>query len=231
MRKCLAILAVLLLLVGIARQIKASDSFVRERVVKLQSSRGSCTGIDVQAPSGKSYVLTASHCLILVENGKVEAVKENGQKETLDFIKEDPKSDLLLLSGLQGIKGIDIADGLYRHEQLHMIGHGAGADDYRTDGELIEERTATFAAFMVGNQAEFDKCSKMPKLHAEIEEIFLVCIMQTQDLLTTVPVVPGCSGGPLLDPAGHLAGIISGMDSQFSYMVRLSDVKAFMEKR
>jgi hypothetical protein len=38
----------------------------------------------------------------------------------------------------------------------------------------------------------------------------------------------GCSGGPLVDAAGHVLGVCSGTNSERSYFCHVSEVRAFL---
>src|ERR1019366_9353781 len=72
---------------------RAEDSYVRDRVLLVHSERGSCSGVRVKTPKGKTVVLTAGHCIELVEGGKVLSKDESGADELLSLVIEDPYSD------------------------------------------------------------------------------------------------------------------------------------------
>jgi trypsin-like peptidase len=203
-----------------------SDSYVRNRVVQLHLNGSSCSGVQVIAPSGKAYVLTAGHCRGLVEQGKVEATDEHNTKYYLDFIKEDPNSDLMLLSSPND-SGVSIAHNIYLHDHVHAMTHGKGFPTYRTDGEALSLNKTEFAEFEIKSLEDIAACL-LPKNKISQEDAS--CRVLTVEMVATASIVPGSSGGPLLDDSGSLVGIASCTDGYFGSFVSLADIRKFMEK-
>jgi hypothetical protein len=201
-----------------------SDSYVRNRVVQLNRAGGSCSGVQVVAPSGKAYVLTASHCRGLVEAGKVEATDEQNQKYFLDFIKEDPNSDLMLLSSPND-NGVGIADHVRMHEHVHAMTHGHGYPTYRTDGEALMLSRIEFAEFDLKDIADLAACLQ-PKNKISQEDAS--CHVAVVEMMSNASIIPGSSGGPLLNEYGSLVGIASCTDGYFGSFVTLGDIKKFL---
>lgn len=210
--------------------IQASDGYVRDRVVKLTNeNKGSCSGIKVKADSGKVVILTAAHCIVILDkNKKMIAIDEDGKKETVSFIAEDPFSDLMLLS-TEDTRYIDIsADDTEVHQKVHTLTHGAGHETYRTDGELMEIELTQIGLFEIQTKDDMIRCVSMPK-NVPYPTIFgPVCVLETEQRWSSALVVPGSSGGALLDEAGHLVGITSAGDAHFGLFVLLTDIKAFL---
>lgn len=94
MKKLMAVMLVLALIVaGLAHasnELRKSDAFIRHRVLKLFTATESCTGVEVIAPSGKHYTMSAAHCIDLVVHGKVNAEDEDGKVHQINFIGLDP---------------------------------------------------------------------------------------------------------------------------------------------
>jgi S1-C subfamily serine protease len=212
--------------------MKADDSYIRQRVVKLMSPEGSCSGIVIEAPkSHKSYTLSAGHCMILVKSGKVTAQLEDGTKTTLDFIAEDAASDLMLLSAPADSQGIEIADRLSIHQAVHTLTHGGGAPTYRTDGEAMGISEAKVPMFDIITDADKVKCSAQIKLQVAQEMGMEYCIMDLDMMVTSAAIIPGSSGGAVVNDSGRLVGIVSAYNGKFSMIVLLSDIERFLKDR
>jgi len=213
---------------SVLKYVKSQDSYIRNRVVQLSSERGGCSGIQVQAPSGKVYTLTAKHCFSLLENGKVKSTNEQGKSEMISFVAMDDKSDLLLLSAPEHALSIQIADKQYKHQHVHTMTHGAMQPTYRTDGELLSEQSIHAMLFPVLEPEDFQRCLDN-KMEVMIDmEQGIVCSMKETVMLSTAFVVAGSSGGPLVNDNGELTGIVSVSDGPFSGTVPLLDIHTFL---
>lgn len=217
------------------RYQKASDSYVRQAVVQLRGVEGGgCTGVQIQAKSGALYVLTAAHCLPLQDAmGKILAESEGGQKAYLSIVKEDDKSDLLLLTGSNIFGHVDVATDLKMYEKVHTMTHGGLAPSYRTDGEALDLVWGGFMVSIIMDQADEDACLFLPK-HTVLHDLFIsYCVLDVQSTRATAQIIPGSSGGPLLNAAGELVGIASyGRTDQatFGYFVSLKAIRLFLAK-
>lgn len=203
-----------------------SDQYLRNRVVKLTSSRGACSGEQVRAPSGVDYVLTAAHCLVLAEEGQIAVHTEDGKTLQRKIIAEDPNSDLLLLEGVPNLKGLDIAPYTLRFDHYRAFTHGKSLDTYKTEGAFIQRSQVTIPLF-IENMFETRRCD-MPK-YKEIQDIEgVICVIDVIESTTSVSIVPGSSGGPAVDDSGRLVGVASATDGMFGYFVTLPDIKQFL---
>lgn len=208
---------------------KSTDNFIRNQVLKLYDNRGSCTGVQIIAPSGKFYVLTAGHCSVLVHNNKVMAEDEQGRKLELSFIEEDATSDLMLLSSPIE-SGVKIAFGAGKHDSVHSITHGKGMPSYRTDGELLATDITSFTLFAITSRADFLKCQG-PKYKIGFEGFQTVCKIESFQTVSNTSIIPGSSGGPLLNVWGSLVGIASTRGEFFCTFASLADIKSFLRDR
>lgn len=225
------ILCVILIIGGIDFAVKsqrASDSFIRNRVVQLKGNGIGCTGIQVLAPSGKTYTLTARHCRDMVnEQGEVTAINEQGLKAQIKLVAIDANADLMLLTSMNN-KHIEIADKTYLHQKIHTLTHGALHPTYRTDGEIMEVQEVMAINGVIEDAASMDKCIKSGN-HILPSVMGLLCTTQLLLQMSTAYVVGGSSGGPALNEAGQLVGIISVSDQQlFSGLVLIKDIQSFM---
>lgn len=224
-----------LIAVGIALGIVAlnlnSEAHLRDRSVMLVSKLGSCSGEQVRAPSGIDYILTAGHCGVLAVNGSIEVITESGKHLQRRVIAEDPKSDLLLLEGLPSLKGLEIANKSERFQHVRTFTHGKGMKTYKTEGELIQDDHLDVILSLMGEEGSADKCD-MPKQKIEEIEVFIfklkACCLSVDETITTALIVPGSSGGMVVDDGGKLVGVASASAGPFGALVRLKDIRKFL---
>ncbi len=203
-----------------------ADSIARQYVYKLFNEHGSCTGVQVELNDGKSYVLTAGHCNLLVESGKVHATSEDGKDFYLEFIAEDSRSDLMLLKAPTS-GGLSIAYTLQPHQHVHTMTHGKGYPTYRTDGEMLNIAEIEFVEFKIESIFDLTRCAFIKtEIIKQDDEMF--CAVKTFESITTSRIVPGSSGGPMLDDNNRLVGIASASGDFENCFVSLQDIKNFL---
>lgn len=238
MKRLLKELGILLMIVLASHVVyekatNPSDSSIRSRIVMLKSERGSCSAEQIQTPSGKDLIISAAHCLPLAKNGMVEVVSEDGTKLMRKIIAEDPQSDLLLIEGMPNLKGLKIAPHSHKHQHVRTFTHGSGYDTYKTEGVLVQNAKIQIGISEVSSPEDEAACRKMPK-NDVLQSLFgSICIINVEEMASTAKVVPGSSGGAVLNDAGELVGVVSATDNSgsFSYFVRLIDIQAFLQYR
>lgn len=216
--------------------LKASDAYIRNAVVQLIGpDGGGCTGVQIISPeSGKRLILSAAHCMGLVdEKGLVVVQVQSGRKMKLAVLREDSRSDLMAIAGTKHAGAIEVAETVKMHDRVHAITKGAMAPAYRTDGWILEETPGGFVAFPIVDEQDVARCESMPKYKIMADVFSMLCVLDVWTTQTTAQIIPGSSGGPLLNEAGQLVGIASytrrDVDT-FGWFVRLRDVKAFLRK-
>lgn len=224
MKYILGLLVLVYIFAGMKFREEASDAYVRDRVFLLTSSNGGqCTGIQVLgSKSHKPIMLTAAHCKGILVDNKMIARDEKKVDRVIEFIEEDPNSDLMILTAATS-DVISLGDSLQLHDLVHTLTHGHGLPTYRTDGEVLDEESP----HMPLPEADPFTCDKMSKYVVEM----FTCVLVKQETVSTAKVIPGSSGGPFLDEKGHLVGIVSGTDNITSIFVPLKDIQAFLKDK
>lgn len=215
-------------LIESSRSLKASDAYIRNRVVKIHDIQGSsCTGVQVYAPSGKIYILTAAHCAEFMPNGDALVNDEDGTEYPSYIVDIDQEKDLMLMSKISN-DAIDLAKSWYKYEKVHTLTHGKGMPTYRTNGELLDKEPAEIPMFPITDDASAKSCNK--PYQKVVQGMFSqICVAIFHSVMGTARVLPGSSGGPVLDEDGRLVGIVSFTDGFFSGYVALEDIKAFLK--
>lgn len=225
------VLVLLAILAYVAVPKGKSDQWIRDRVVRIHSSLGSCTGEQVRAPSGKDYILTAGHCSGLIEDGKFHIITENGDNYYVGLLEESPTTDLMLLEGLPHLDGIRIAPDQERFDSVRTFTHGQDFDTYETDGVVVDSMDVEAPISPISDEASRAKCLSMPKNKIASGFLMDTCNLDVEETVTTAKVVPGSSGGPSVDSRGRLSGVVSGTNEHFGFMVSLDDIEDFLAKR
>lgn len=208
-----------------------SNSYLRDRVLLLYSPVGTCSAVQVVAPSKAVYTMSAGHCRVLAdEEGMIMASDEHDTKYKLHVIQEDPNSDLLLLTAPNS-KYVILAKDVYSHELIHTMTHGGGFPSYRTDGEVLENRLVNIPLFPIEDIEDEQKCSRYPK--QSVEPMMFsdekLCFLRVYELHTDAFVLPGSSGGAVVNAKNELVGIVSASyGNDISALVMLSDIKRFL---
>lgn len=233
MKKVYKHLLVLAIIFGMAKMYMfKSESYLRDRAVVLSSSQGLCSGEQVRAPSGQDYILTAGHCKDIAANGSMMVTDSHGNVTERKVIAEDPASDLLLLEGLPGLRGLDIAAYEYGTEHVRTFTHGGRMATYKTEGELIQKTQVQFMLDVIDSPEKEAACKIAPKYQAVKVDTFFgeveLCIVQADEMASTAQIMPGSSGGMVVDDSGDLVGVASCTGKGFNFFVTLSDIRSFL---
>lgn len=208
-----------------------SDKELMNQVVRLTTAdnKGSCSGEQVRAPSDTDYILTAAHCLSLAAaDGTIKVITEDGRELSRKVIAEDPDSDLALIEGIPNMGGMKIAKFNYRNQPVRTFTHGKALATYRTDGVLIEEKRIQVFMGAIGSQDDADRCAKQPKNKVYDLGFIQACIFDGDEMATTASIVPGSSGGMVVNDSGALVGVVSAGGEGMGWLVPLSDISKFM---
>jgi S1-C subfamily serine protease len=214
-----------------------SETFLRSRVVKLMGNGYICSGEQVHTAFGTDYILSAGHCDELAIDGSIEVHSEDGRVMERRVIAEDAKSDLLLIEGIPNMEGIPIAKHQSIGDHVRTFTHGNGFRTYKSEGELIDNNKVEAILFpIMPGDPETDKltakCKAMPKNSLVSIDTFFgkvsVCVLSVDEVVTTAFMVPGSSGGMVVNDSGELTGVVSAGGDGFGYLVRLSDIQDFL---
>lgn len=205
---------------------------VYKQVVKLESGRGSCSGEQVKAKSGITYILTAAHCKVLEENGSITVRAADGRVLQRRIVEVDKHSDLMLLEGVPGLEGLEIAAQSFARDDIETYTHGSGYPAYKTEGTLIGNVEIEFPIDVIFTAEDEAKCSGSDIL--KIEEVNTIfgpikaCMFKAIETATTALIVPGSSGGAVVNKRHELVGVVSAGSEKFGFLVRLQDIRTFL---
>jgi len=225
------VLSYLSFTVSVATAEKRSDDYIRDRVVQLVGNKYSCTGVQIKTNKNKIYILTAAHCRVILSNDTTQAIDEQGNLTDVKLVDLNVSVDLMLLTPMNK-KALIIAKTTKKHEKIHTITHGERYPSYRTDGELLEERSTIIIHVKQSEEPEqYRKCLTAQNMVLEYNPFVDICSMELTSMVSTAHVVPGSSGGPALNEAGDLIGIVSNTDGVFSGLVPILDIQEFLKDK
>lgn len=176
--------------------------FDEHAVLKLVAQEGrGGTGFVVTAPSGKKYILTNRH---MCEHGATNLEKFYNRLVPLRIIEVAQHTDLCLLESVPSLPSLELAyhpPGI--GDELDVWGYGMLMPLTHTHGLFIGE----ISDGPVWDQFMFSTA------------------------YTTVPVLPGNSGSPVLDVDGRVVGVVfasgESIDNR-ALIIPWEDVKAFL---
>jgi len=226
------IVALMFLLAVAACGRPPTDTSIRSRVFKLIGAHGMCTAEQVRTPSGKDFILTAGHCRGEVGvDGYAVLEDEAGDRHRAKFLAEDPIADLLVLEGVPGVRGLDIANGVVNHQHVRAFTHGHDYATFKTEGELIQSVLQSIPIAGAATAAEREACSLQKNSIQVTASLFgprTVCMVNLVNIATTLMIVPGSSGGPAVNDEGQLIGVASATGGGFGFLVPLKDIQRFL---
>lgn len=219
------------LVISTACAAPRSDYYLKSRSVRLMGEEGMCSGEQVRAPSGKDYILSASHCKGLANSeGVVRVITETGAVVYKKIIAEDATSDLLLLEGIVNMEGLHMAKSIFMGEKIRTFTHGHNRDTYETSGMLVAEVQFSLPIRPILTDVDTKDCTGVKYQRVSVGGQGIMCVMTVTEIITTAKIVPGSSGGMIVDSAGDIVGVASATDGaeMFGDIVPLSYIQNFL---
>lgn len=202
---------------------------LRMKVVKLSSSNGMCSGEQVEAPSGATYILSAAHCRGLEDkNSMITVTNEAGDALQRRVIAEDPNSDLLLIEGLPGVAGLKVAKERVFNEHVRTFTHGSNLATHKSEGFLVQDTQISVPFSVITSDADSITCLSQPKNKVYTNILSKMCFVEVEETVTTAFLTPGSSGGMVVNDSGELVGVASATRPPFGLSVRLQDIRKFL---
>lgn len=222
---------------------KVSKNVVMIKDVNRPNGGGG-TGFHVRAPSGKTYILTNHHvCNVGTKDEDAQAGRDmlvlasDGSRHVRRIVATYPYNDLCLLEGIDGVKGLSVSSSNDVGDIVSAVGHPHLRPVTMTRGELVAEtyasslwKTANTPQGCGGFQTEAYRLTPEEQKYLRTKNSF-ACIRTTDVMLTTVQVLPGSSGSPVVDYTGSIVGVVYlGMtDNNWSGLVPLKHIRKFLK--
>lgn len=184
------------------RKLRDVREEVKDSIFLVSHEYGSGTGFQIMVRD-KKYVISNAH--VCKGNEEVDLTDTGtGEKFKRKVLKTDPDIDLCLIEGVDERRALPLGKYLSVGETVAAVGHPHGWDLVMTEGEAFnlkdtpEVRDETVLCFGKNLRLIFVKD----------EEKFICLRKHTDTISTTVVVLPGSSGSPLLNIKGQVVGVV-----------------------
>jgi S1-C subfamily serine protease len=211
---------------------------VGNQVVKITNERGNSggTGFNIKAPSGKTYILTNSHvCSHVSQEGLVYV--HDSQENILQrrVLLNSNFTDLCVVEAMPGASGMSLGSEPQPGEIVAVVGHPKLMPNTMSRGEIIGTEDLQVMDHLMDPSDETDKCD-LPKNKIEEASIFgifrvQICTVKIKAYLSTVIILPGSSGSPVVNFFGNVVAVAfaGDSDSNWGSFVTLPDIKQILK--
>jgi S1-C subfamily serine protease len=229
---------------------------VSSRVFEVRGTKvgGGGTGFQVEAPSGKQYIVTNSHvCESVLKdaNGKDFLLVRKGdhfmKRQVLEISEE---TDLCLIENWPNLSGLSLGSEPEVGDIVSAVGHPLLGPTAMTTGEVTSFEDVSIPTFtMKTGEKKFDEsidasdepCDKFKnEIKEELQFFFFlnklkkvkICyINELHAMNTTVPIYSGNSGSPLVDKWGQIVGVVFASErrSNWGTAVSLSHLEKLLK--
>lgn len=204
-------------------------SKVGSQVVKLTEKTGQAggTGFALQMPSGEVLTITNAHVCGLEKHGQIFA-HVGRKKYPVTILEKSINADLCMLSGIPELEGLKLADSVERGQEIGVVGHPALMPLAVNRGHLLGYEKVVVLAHE-------GPCEKEEGMYKTEQTWFgAACTEQFEAGLTTVVVLGGNSGSPVVDFYGDVVGVLfAGMGpggANWGIIVKLQHLREFIKE-
>lgn len=228
------VVILILLCVGLFTKTFHQDGlllYVGSKVVKLVGEKSGGTGFFVEAPSGKTYILTNRHvCETGDKTGTLTAKKEGSDVDhVVKIIKKSKIHDLCLVEPFGNTSGLSLANDIYPKERVYAVGHPDLEDLIISSGTFVSNTKINVVTKV--NLTDPKECpGKLVPIRSMM--IFSACIITYDASRIFLYIKGGSSGSPVVDFFGHIVAVVFAGDRNDhlkSYAVPLRFVKEFLK--
>lgn len=188
------------------------------------------TGFGVEH-EGEKYILTNAHvCQLdkLVPHGLYVNLAD-GRKVKAKILRVYKDHDLCLIRHVYGLNTLSLGETPSMGEMLHAVGYPSLQPKTLTSGEFVGYGTVFVAIEQAMFQDEFVDCRPTDIVQRAFGSV--VCVRKFYASLTTIPILGGSSGSPILNSYGNVVGVAfagSPMGNNWAKVVPVDFIKKFL---
>lgn len=180
--------------------------------------RGSATGFEVKAPSGRVYTLTNAHVCALEHNGFVMVGEKRDSQRLIPrrILEVYDENDLCLVEGLPNYEGLTLADSYNIGDLNYAIGYPLGAALNLSSGYLKEIVKVAIPMQEIPLEQCVGKHLKIATFLTFFGPVKM-CTIERQAIDTNITIHPGNSGSPMVNAFGHVTGVIFASNNRTAW--------------
>lgn len=211
-------------------------SMVSDKVFMLTNSENTSggTGFLVEAPSGKSYIVTNSHVCNIP--GKQLFTEMEGRRVKLRIREVSRFTDLCLVEQPGNLSGLDLASSIAIGEQVGIMGHPRLFPLTLSVGEYVGDLKNLEMPLLEGEcpaDLEGPMATKTVKFMSFFGEVEVVVCMLTVPVanISTAKALGGSSGSPVVNFWGNIVGVVFGglTDNNDALVIPLEHLRDFLK--
>ncbi len=207
----------------------------RNVVYLITSQGGGGTGFVVKARSGKTYILTNTHICRAADSKPLITIYR-GDKYIVQVLKNYPNNDLCVVEAPStASSSMTVAKAVSFGEKVYAIGHPLLEPITVTTGELssvvpVSIPVAQNVSPKDCQGATYRIIDMSDNAFAAFFGLANICVRDLISNSSTVPILPGNSGSPIVNIYGNVVGVaFAAIESGVhSYVVPLEDIKDFL---
>lgn len=204
--------------------------------VMLLGKRGGGSGFHVEAPSGKTYILTNAHVCGLAVNGKIKVVSAaKNITTTRKVIQVYDSHDLCLVEPIDGIDGLEVANNSDVSDTIYVAGNPRLVPFSINKGEVIGRRIIEILDAVNITREECDgRYIQLDGFAAMIYGFDSVCLKERDSIEANVISYPGNSGSAVVNGYGNVVAVLFAGDNDMptdAYLVPLDFIQDFLRNR
>lgn len=220
----------------------------RVYMLRQNVNSGGGTGFAVKAPSGRTFILTNDHVCESSKDGTLLATDDKGGSNVMAILERSNITDLCLLTAPINVKGLEIAkDKPVLGQKLMAVGHPALYPLVVSYGVMVIEQNESvvlnkMSSYLDGtcnlpkNKIEYMSKFNMSRdlEYPEYEKGYFCEAITKLAYQTTITILPGNSGSPLLNMYGKVVGVIFANNASHAFWgsaVSLHDIKEFLKDK
>lgn len=200
-------------------------------VIKLTNLEGNAggTGFGISY-KGKDFIMTNDHVCRIDDMFKTGMYinMPDGSKKRARIVKRFKSHDLCLIKHEPGISTLSVGKAPMLGEKLHVVGYPALQPKTLTEGEFVGHSTIQVVIEEAFTRELLKECN-LRKDQVVNYYGSVMCLRSYYTALTTVPILGGSSGSPVLNNVGNVVAVVFAGSSAQNNWAKLVPFKYVVE--